>query len=723
MKTQFCFKTIVDHRNEVWGITLMRFDTFLVTASSDTSLRVYSIKENNKYQQMSSLDLIDGSTRPLSCYYSGLIQRMGKGRTINLVSDPTGTVLGCSGSNTMVELFYFYDEVKAIKRLSKRLKKPPKISNLDSVYIRDISLIDKIKRLPTVTADEKINSFDIILGSKTEVRVAMALANNSIKLFSIDFTTKNTETKLLRLIQSYGHHTQLRSVVFNSDSLTIASSSNDQIKFWSRNNNQICLKTMNVDHALSLCFVPGDRHLLVGLKSGILLIMDVLIGEITESIKAHDKELWSICLISDQTGCVTGSNDQTIKFWSFELIENSNTPNKKLLSLIHKSTLVLDEPVLCLKLSKDNKFIAVALLDNTVKIFFVDTYKLYLSLYGHSLPVLCLDISSDSLLIVTGSVDRNIKIWGMDFGDCHRSIFAHEDSVMAIQFIPKTHMFFTCGKDGEIKQWDADNYQKILSLSGHIGEAYGLAVSPNGRFLISIGSDKALRLFERTNELLVLQDIQEVEREEIENQKLATGDHSYVTILPSLKLPSKKTVNAEKGVESILECLKLSSTFDTQENKNDIPALMVAYDVKNSYDFLVQVLSHIRTSDLEESLVLLPLTSVCEILKKMPHLIVTRSDQIELLCRVLAFVFKIHQKIMLNNQTLMNTISDMHRCFENEIKNIRDLFGYNFYALQLLRTEMENNDRVDIFKDVLKKNKSKKSTNEIFFRKTSLSSD
>lgn len=47
-ETQFCFKTIVDHRNEVWGIGLLKDDTFLVTASSDTSLRVYNILENGK---------------------------------------------------------------------------------------------------------------------------------------------------------------------------------------------------------------------------------------------------------------------------------------------------------------------------------------------------------------------------------------------------------------------------------------------------------------------------------------------------------------------------------------------------------------------------------------------------------------------------------------------------------------------------------------------------
>lgn len=61
------------------------------------------------------------------------------------------------------------------------------------------------------------------------------------------------------------------------------------------------------------------------------------------------------------------------------------------------------------------------------QVFFVDSLKFFISLYGHKLPVLCLDISSDGDLIVTGSADKNLKIWGLDFGDCHKSIFAHAD--------------------------------------------------------------------------------------------------------------------------------------------------------------------------------------------------------------------------------------------------------------------------------------------------------
>ena len=71
-----------------------------------------------------------------------------------------------------------------------------------------------------------------------------------------------------------------------------------------------------------------------------------------------------------------------------------------------------------------------------MQVFFLDSFKFFLSLYGHKLPVLAMDASSDSALLVSGSADKNIKIWGLDFGDCHRSLFAHGDSVMQARASP-----------------------------------------------------------------------------------------------------------------------------------------------------------------------------------------------------------------------------------------------------------------------------------------------
>uniref|UniRef100_A0A182TMX9 Small-subunit processome Utp12 domain-containing protein n=1 Tax=Anopheles melas TaxID=34690 RepID=A0A182TMX9_9DIPT len=709
IETQCCFKTIVDHRTEVWGIVLMRNDDFLVCGTADTQLSVYKITPITDATVpvvvASEQPESESTVSPFRCTAAGSIQRAGHGRTINLVADANGQVLGCHGTDRQIELFLFCSPEESMKKLTKRMKKldTHKQSAGDPAS-RQLALTDEIKRLTTIPTPEKVKSFDLLLGSRNELRICCTFVKNFVQLFSLDLNVKkDAEPETLYALQKQGHPSEARTVAFSSDNLAIASGSAESLKLWSRA-SQTVLRTVDTGgYVVSTCFVPGDRHVLVGLKTGQLLVVDVVPGEVIECIEAHEKELWSIVLTPDKHGCVSGGGDTTVKFWSFELIAGSGGQDAaKVLSLLHKNTLKLEETVLSVRISQNGKYIAVALLDTTVKIFFMDSLKFYLSLYGHKLPVVTMDISYDSTLIITGSADRTIKIWGMDFGDCHRSLLAHDNTVTAVQFIPNTHMFFSCAKDGKLKQWDADSFQKIITLPGHLGEAHALAISPNGKYVVSCGSDRTLRLFHRTEEPLVLQDVQEEEREELENATLATGEESTVPGLPGLKLPSKKTIGSEKGAENILECLEVSKQYEEEGGKGPLPPLMFAYSATNTDDFLLTVLSRIRASDLEESLLLLPFNAVCELLERVPKLTTERKDQTELICKVVLFLFRVHQKPIVNNQVLLPVIQKIVQTLQAAVGELRDMVGTNFHAAQMLQRELEENDGCVLFRDATK---------------------
>ena len=88
-----------------------------------------------------------------------------------------------------------------------------------------------------------------------------------------------------------------------------------------------------------------------------------------------------------------------------------------------------------MRFTPDGRFFVFSLLDYTMKVCYIDSFKLFLSLYGHKLPVLSFDISSDNMLLASGSADKNIRIWGMDFGDIHKSIFAHQVAIFPLTLI------------------------------------------------------------------------------------------------------------------------------------------------------------------------------------------------------------------------------------------------------------------------------------------------
>lgn len=67
---------------------------------------------------------------------------------------------------------------------------------------------------------------------------------------------------------------------------------------------------------------------------------------------------------------------------AIELMDRLQYKTKQL-ALVHVRTLKMTDDVLAVKYSPDGRLLAVSLLDSTVKVFFQDTLKFFLSLYGH----------------------------------------------------------------------------------------------------------------------------------------------------------------------------------------------------------------------------------------------------------------------------------------------------------------------------------------------------
>lgn len=77
-----------------------------------------------------------------------------------------------------------------------------------------------------------------------------------------------------------------------------------------------------------------------------------------------------------QRGVVSGGGDSVLQFWDFDLIEDKESGiSAKVLSLLHTKSFKVDDAVLCVKVTPNSKFICVALLNMTVKVFFRDSLK------------------------------------------------------------------------------------------------------------------------------------------------------------------------------------------------------------------------------------------------------------------------------------------------------------------------------------------------------------
>lgn len=107
----------------------------------------------------------------------------------------------------------------------------------------ELSLRDEVKRLTPIKLSAKPKSLDLVLGNGGELRIAVNLANNTVELYTIQSSMKDSEAKCLRSITSQGHHSEVRAVSFSNDSLAIVSGSGEAVKMWNRP-TQSCLRTV-----------------------------------------------------------------------------------------------------------------------------------------------------------------------------------------------------------------------------------------------------------------------------------------------------------------------------------------------------------------------------------------------------------------------------------------------------------------------------------------------
>uniref|UniRef100_A0A671RRF1 WD repeat-containing protein 3-like n=1 Tax=Sinocyclocheilus anshuiensis TaxID=1608454 RepID=A0A671RRF1_9TELE len=725
--TQHCFKTMVGHRTEVWGMVLLNQESRLLTGSADSELRAWDIqyieegKEVGEPQEKKVRTLLENEEedeegldeepeeRILSCKKAGSVLREARDRVVSLVTDAKAKVLACHGLDATLEVFTVLSEKEVQKKMDRKLKKAKKKAKSqegeedgpEPVVERKLS--DEIQKLANIKASSKIRAMDCLLVPNGEIKLALLLQNNTVETYTLKTTEKNpTGTKTSRLTLGR-HRTDVRTLAFSSDNIAILSASGETVKVWNRSTLQV-IRTMGCEYALCSLFVPGDRQIILGTKSGKIQIFDLASGSLLEMTDAHDGALWSMCLSPDQRGIVTGGADKTVKFWDFELIKDQDSGKSKFLHLSFSSC-------------PDQRLLAVSLLDCTVKIFYTDTLKFFLSLYGHKLPVLCLDISHDSALIGTGSADRNVKIWGLDFGDCHRSI------VMFLQFVPKTHLFFTAGKDRKIKQWDADKFEHIQTLEGHHREVWCLAISANGDHIVSSSHDKSLRLWERTREPIILEEEKEMEREAEFEESLAKGDEPVVPgeTKGEAEPAGKKTIETVKAAERIMEAVELyrEESEKLEEHSaackaagKELPPpkmnpILVAFGNISPSRYVLEVIKKVRSSELEVSLLVLPFPYVSDLLKLFNGY-VQQGLEVELVCRCLFFLLRVHFGQITSNQMLLSVIDELRTNTISKVREIRDVLGFNSAGLQFLQREIESKEDVMFFADATDRFEEKK---------------
>src|SRR6187402_1818578 len=74
---------------------------------------------------------------------------------------------------------------------------------------------------------------------------------------------------------------------------------------------------------------------------------------------------------------------------------------------------------------------------------------------GHSLGVATAVFSPDGKRLVTASLDNTVKIWEVNTGLMVANLLGHNDTVVTASFSPNGNLILSADEEGTVKLWDA----------------------------------------------------------------------------------------------------------------------------------------------------------------------------------------------------------------------------------------------------------------------------
>jgi len=637
---------------------------------------------------------------------------------------------------------------------------------IDEPFIRDLDQVqasDEFEYVTSIRASHKIKGFKFApyMEKRGGIRVVCALGTNALEVHSVSkdvpANDQQYKTHVVSSLDMYGHPTGIRSIALSSDDILACTVSKNIAKIWNVGNRS-CLRSLPLasvstkkqgSYGLCSVFLPGDTHVVVGTREGYLMIVDIASGDIVYTEKAHDKEIWSIDMkkpsgynADDRITLVTGSADKTVKFWELESQDDdsdeeaSNHVGQPM--VVHTRTLESSDDVIAVRYSYSNekRLVIVSTLDCLIKVFFDDTLKFFLSLYGHTLPALALDASDDDAILASGGADKSIKIWGLDFGDTHRTLYGHSDSITDLKFVRKTHNFFTSSKDGTIRYWDADRFEQVLLLNGHRSEVNCLAVAKSGAYVLSGAMDRQVRVWERTRDMVFLEEEKERALEELFDKVDSRGDELGTERImrrqreeeaqeedddenePQSLEAVKRSVLSISAGDRIMEALeradqemkeaaafrKCQEGLGTGAKKRTPNPFILGMEPPM---YILWVLRSIKCAELEQSLLVLPLNYMERLIYYL-IILLRNGNGIELCGRCAIFLVKTHQQQLVGHNKMSVPLGELRRLLKQRLAEVRDTVGYNLAAIRMvqkLSTEHKNRYHVpdDGFqKDVFK---------------------
>jgi U3 small nucleolar RNA-associated protein 12 len=186
-------------------------------------------------------------------------------------------------------------------------------------------------------------------------------------------------------------------------------------------------------------------------------------------------------------------------------------------------------------------------------------------------------------------------------------------------------------------------------------------------------------------------------------------------------------VESEKGAERLMEALELYRTYKEELADAEaeaaaagktavapaLPPLMMAYQATSPDDYIAKMVEAIKASELEQTLLVLPLDVVVHLLEVM-EVLLRQCRSTETVCRTFFFLVEIHFGPLSSSKHLAPLIKRVRDLASDRVTEAKDTVGFNVAALQYhMHRKKEESQAFDMIEATMKvKDKRKKKRNK-----------
>lgn len=202
-------------------------------------------------------------------------------------------------------------------------------------------------------------------------------------------------------------------------------------------------------------------------------------------LEGHDHSVFGIATTPDGKRVVSASIDNTLKIWQLETGRCVDT-------LRAHSRQANDVAI-----TPDGKIALSTSSDRTLRIWDLESCQTVGTLKGHADSVWGVAVTPDGKTVVSGSWDRTLRVWDLESHKCLRRLRGHGGSIAehGVAISPDGRRIVSGSCDKTVKVWDLDTAECLLTLQGHSDSVWGVAVTPDGKKIVSASSDKTLRVW------------------------------------------------------------------------------------------------------------------------------------------------------------------------------------------------------------------------------------